>query len=282
MFHVEQPHLPLQTSLRDEIARKLTSRWLGRELHYHQDVDSTNQAAQELARLGAAEGTVVLAERQLWGRGRLGRSWHSPAGVGLYLSLVLRPALPANQVQLLTLAVAVAVIRAVAAHTSLSPEIKWPNDILISEKKVAGILTEAQAAAERIAHVVVGVGINVNHTRAELGPDLEGAATSLRLELGQPVERAGLAAKLFVEIETWYEQLKQGGSLEILKEWRRHASTLGRRVRVFLGGATVEGTALDLTHEGALLVQQGNGSLSVVRAGDVEHLRLVGGGKRGG
>jgi BirA family biotin operon repressor/biotin-[acetyl-CoA-carboxylase] ligase len=268
--------------LKEEILRRLTSRWLGRHIHYYQDVDSTNRAAQELARQGAAEGTAVLAERQLCGRGRQGRTWHSPAGVGLYSSLILRPALPPHQVQLLTLTVAVAVARAISAQTLLSPKIKWPNDILIGEKKVAGILTEAEATGERIAHVVAGVGINVNHTAAELGQPLEALATSLRLEVGRLVERSALAAQLFVELETWYERLRGRDPSGILDEWRRHAATLGRRVRVFLGQTTVEGTALDVTNEGALLVEQRNGSRTVVHAGDVEHLRLVGGGSGGG
>jgi len=268
--------------LKEEIFRKLTSRWLGRHIYYYQDLDSTNRVAQELARQGAAEGTAVVAERQLCGRGRQGRTWHSPAGVGLYSSLILRPALPPNQVQLLTLAVAVAVARSISAQTLLSPKIKWPNDILIREKKVAGILTEAEAVAERIAHVVVGVGINVNHTAAELGRPLEALATSLRLEVGRLVERSALAAKLLVELENWYERLKRGNSSLILDEWRRHAATLGRRVRVFLGQTTVEGTALDVTNEGALLVERRDGSRMVVHAGDLKHLRLVGGGSGGG
>jgi BirA family biotin operon repressor/biotin-[acetyl-CoA-carboxylase] ligase len=264
--------------LNEEIARKLTSHWLGKQLHYYQDLDSTNRMAQELARQGATEGTVVVAERQLSGRGRQGRAWHSPAGVGLYCSLILRPVLPPNRVQLLTLAVAVAVSRAISAQTLLSPKIKWPNDILIREKKVAGILTEAEAAAERIAHVVLGVGINVNHTAAELGPGLEGLATSLRLEEGHSVTRSGLAVQLFVEFEAWYERLKGRDSSAVLEEWRRHAATLGRRVRVLLGRTTVEGTALDVTNEGALVVEGNDGSRTMVHAGDVEHLRLVGGG----
>jgi BirA family biotin operon repressor/biotin-[acetyl-CoA-carboxylase] ligase len=267
--------------LKEEILTRLSSRWLGRHIHYYQDLDSTNRVAQELARQGAAEGTVVLAERQLSGRGRQGRTWHSPAGVGLYFSLILRPGLPPNQVQLLTLAVAVAVTRAISAQTLLSPKIKWPNDILIGEKKLAGILTEGEAATERIAHVVVGVGINVNHRAAELGRPLEALATSLRLEVGHLVERSALAAQLFVELEIWYERLKRRDSSGILDAWRRHTATLGRTVRVFLGQTTVEGTALDVTNEGALLVEQTDGSQTVVHAGDVEHLRLTGGGRGG-
>jgi BirA family transcriptional regulator, biotin operon repressor / biotin---[acetyl-CoA-carboxylase] ligase len=266
--------------LKEEILRTLTSRWLGRHICFYQDLDSTNRVAQELARQGAAEGTAVLAERQLSGRGRQGRVWYSPAGVGLYSSVILRAALPPNQIQLLTLAVVVA--RAISAQTLLSPRIKWPNDILIGGKRVAGILTEAEAAAERIAHVVVGVGINANHTAAELGQPLEALATSLRLEVGRLVERSTLAAQLFAELESWYERLKGSDSSSILDEWRQHAATLGRRVRVFLGQTTVEGTALDLTNEGALLVERQDGSRTVVHAGDVEHLRLVGGGSEGG
>jgi BirA family biotin operon repressor/biotin-[acetyl-CoA-carboxylase] ligase len=267
--------------LKEAILRRLTSQWLGRHIHYFQDLDSTNRVAQELARQGAAEGTAVLAERQLSGRGRQGRTWHSPAGVGLYHSVILRPALPPNQVQLLTLTVAVAVAQAISAQTGLSPKIKWPNDILIRERKVAGILTEAEAAAEQIAHVVIGVGINVNHTAADLGRSLEALATSLRLEVGRLVERSALAAQLFVELENWYERLQTGNCSLILDEWRRHAATLGRRVRVLLGQTTVEGTALDVTDEGALLLEQGDGSRTMVHAGDVEHLRLVDGGSGG-
>jgi BirA family biotin operon repressor/biotin-[acetyl-CoA-carboxylase] ligase len=267
--------------LKEEILGRLTGRWLGRHIHYFKELDSTNRVAEELARQGAAEGTAVLAERQLSGRGRQGRTWHSPSGVGLYSSLILRPVLPPNQVQLLTLAVAVAVVGAISAQTALSPKIKWPNDILIRGKKVAGILTEAEAEAEQIAHVVVGVGINVNHTAAELGRPLEALATSLRLEVGRLVERSALAAQLFVELENWYEWLKMGNSSLILDEWRRHAATLGRRVRVLLGQTTVEGTALDVTNEGALLVERKDGSRTMVHAGDVEHLRLVDGGSGG-
>jgi BirA family biotin operon repressor/biotin-[acetyl-CoA-carboxylase] ligase len=226
-----------------------------------------------------SEGTAVLAERQLSGRGRQGRMWHSPAGVGLYSFFLLRPALPPKQVQLLTLAVAVAVARTISAQTLLSPKIEWPNDILIGGKKVAGILTEAEADAERIAHVVVGMGINVSHTAADLGRPLEALATSLSLEVGHLVERSALAAQLFADIEIWYERLKGRDSSGILGEWRRHSATLGRRVRVFLGQTTVEGTALHVTNEGALLVEQRDGSRMVVHAGDVEDLRLVAGGR---
>jgi len=268
--------------LKEELLRRLTSRWLGRHVHFYQELDSTNRTAQELARQGAAEGTAILAERQLSGRGRQGRTWHSPPGVGLYCSVILRPALPPNQVQLLTLAVAVAVARAISAQTPLSPRIKWPNDILIGGKKAAGILTEAEAVAERIAHVIVGVGINVNHTAAELGQPLDAVATSLRLESGRLVERSALAAQLFIELETWYERLKGSDCSGILDEWRRHSATLGRRVRVFSGGTTVEGKALDVTDEGALLVEGNDGARTVVHAGDVEHLRLVGSGSGGG
>jgi BirA family biotin operon repressor/biotin-[acetyl-CoA-carboxylase] ligase len=268
--------------LKEEMLRTLASRWLGRHIHFYQDLDSTNRVAQELARQGAAEGTAVVAERQLSGRGRQGRAWHSPSGVGLYSSVILRPTLPPNQVQLLTLAVAVAVTRAISAQTLLSPKIKWPNDILIGEKKVAGILTETESVADRIVHVVVGVGINVNHTTAELGQPLEALATSLRLEVGRLVERSALAAQLFIELEIWYERLKGSDACGILDEWRRHAATLGQRVRVLLGQTTVEGTAVDVTNEGALLVERKDGFRTVVHAGDVEHLRLVGGGSGGG
>jgi len=128
---------------------------------------------------------------------------------------------------------------------------------------------------------VVGVGINVNHTAADLGRPLEALATSLRLEVGRLVERSALAAELFVELENWYERLKMGNSSPILDEWRGHAATLGRQVRVLLGQKTVEGTALEVNNEGALVVERRDGSRTVVHAGDVEHLRLTDGGSGG-
>jgi len=258
-----------------QMSKNLTTRWLGRTFHCYNEVDSTNATAMDLAQQDAPEGTVVLAEQQLRGRGRGDRSWHSPAGVGIYCSIVLRPELAPAKTMLLTLMTAVAIARAVALETNLSPRIKWPNDILINDKKVVGILLESKVGATEVEHAIIGFGINVNHTQADLPPKLLLVASSLFIELGEPVDRSKLITKILAEVEYLYEGLQQGDFAIILEEWRHFSATLGRRVRILQQGELTEGIAVDVTEEGALLVRVEQDSLITVHAGDIEHLRIV-------
>ena len=258
-----------------QISKNLTTRWLGRTVHFSPEVDSTNVTAMDLARQNAPEGTVVLTEQQLRGRGRGDRSWHSPPGVGIYCSIVLRPELSPTKTMLLTLMTAVAIAKAVALETNLSPRIKWPNDILINDKKVVGILLESKVGATEVEHAIIGFGINVNHTPADLPEELLLAASSLFIELGELVDRSKLLTKILTEIEYLYEGLQQGDVATILEEWRRFSSTLGRHVRILQRGKLKEGIAVDVTEEGALLVRVEQDSLITVHAGDIEHLRIV-------
>ena len=259
----------------EQISKSLTTRWLGRTVHFYKEVDSTNVTAMDLAQKDAPEGTVVLAEEQLHGRGRGDRSWHSPAGVGIYCSIVLRPELSLAKTMLLTLMTAVAIARAVALETDLSPRIKWPNDILINDKKIVGILLESKVGATGVEHAIIGFGINVNHTPADLPQELLLAASSLFIELGEPVDRSKLLTKILAEVEDLYERLQQGDLAIIHKEWRRFSATLGRHVRILQRGELTEGIAVDVTEEGALLVRVEHDSLITVHAGDIEHLRIV-------
>ena len=258
-----------------QISKSLTTRWLGRTFHFYNEVDSTNATAMDLAQQDAPEGTVVLAEQQLRGRGREDRSWHSPAGVGIYCSIILRPELSPAKTMLLTLMTAVAIARAVALETNLSPRIKWPNDILINDKKVVGILLESKVGATEVEHAIIGFGINVNHTQADLPQELLLAASSLFIELGEPVDRSKLLTKILAEVEYLYEGLQQGDLAMIIEEWRHFSATLGRRVRILQQGELTEGIAVDVTEEGALLVRVEQDSLITVHAGDIEHLRIV-------
>ena len=259
----------------EQISKSLTTRWLGRTFHFYNEVDSTNATAMDLAQQDAPEGTVVLAEQQLRGRGREDRSWHSPAGVGIYCSIVLRPELSPSKTMLLTLMTAVAIARAVALETDLSPRIKWPNDILINDKKVVGILLESKVGATGVEHAIIGFGINVNHTPADLPQELLLAASSLFIELGEPVDRSKLITKILAEVEYLYEGLQQGDLAIILEEWRYFSATLGRYVRILQQGELTEGIAVDVTEEGALLVRVEQDSLITVHAGDIEHLKIV-------
>jgi BirA family biotin operon repressor/biotin-[acetyl-CoA-carboxylase] ligase len=259
----------------EQISKSLTTKWLGRTVHFYPEVDSTNVTAMELAQEDAPEGTVVLADKQLHGRGRGDRSWHSPAGVGIYCSIVLRPELSPAKTMLLTLMTAVAIAKAVATETNLSPRIKWPNDILINDKKVVGILLESKVGASGVEHAIIGFGINVNHTPADLTQELWSTASSLFIEVGEPVDRRELIIKILTEVEYLYEGLQQGDVAIILEEWRHFSATLGRHVRILQQGELREGIAVDVTEEGALLVRVEQNSLITVHAGDIEHLRIV-------
>jgi BirA family biotin operon repressor/biotin-[acetyl-CoA-carboxylase] ligase len=229
----------------------------------------------ELAKQNAPEGTVVLAEQQLQGRGRNGRSWHSPSGVGIYCSVVMRPRLLPAMAQLMTLMSAVAVGKAIASKTPLTPRIKWPNDIRIGDKKIAGILLESMVVSAQLQHAVIGIGINVNHTLSDFARELRVAATSLRLELGQSVERKELVCQLFCELEDLYERVQQGQYTTILDQWRSLSDTLGRHVRViYSGDNSIEGLALDINEEGALLVRDRDGAIHPVHAGDIHHFKF--------
>jgi BirA family biotin operon repressor/biotin-[acetyl-CoA-carboxylase] ligase len=181
----------------------------------------------------------------------------------------------AAKAQLLTLMTGVAVAKAVSLMTGLSPQIKWPNDILVNAKKVAGVLLESKALATDMEHAVIGVGINVNHTPADLPELLLTGASSLRIELGKKVERSGLISQLFVEMEGLYEGLQREDSTVIIDQWRSLAATLGERVRVMQGDEPIQGTAVDITDEGALLLRTEGETLLVVHAGEVEHLRIA-------
>ena len=259
----------------EQISKSLTTKWLGRTVHFFPEVDSTNLTAMDLAQQNAPEGTVVLAEQQLHGRGRGDRSWYSPPEVGIYCSILLRPELSPAKTMLLTLMTAVAIAKAVARETNLSPRIKWPNDILINDKKVVGILLESKVGKTGVEHAIIGFGINVNHTPADLHQELLSTASSLFIELGEQVDRRKLIIKILAEVEYLYEGLQQGDATIILEEWRRFSATLGRHVRILQRGEEREGIAVDVTEEGALLVRVEQNSLITVHAGDIEHLRIV-------
>ena len=228
-------------------------------VEYHHRIDSTNARARELATDGASD-VAVLADEQTAGRGRLDRGWAGPAG-GVYLSLVLRPSLSPMEVPLLTLAAAVATARA-AREAGVDATIKWPNDVLVGGRKLAGILTEIEGEADRVSWAVVGIGVNANVDRDAL-PE---GATSVLAETG-PVER-----RCFVQrVLEAFDELR-GYPETILDAWREHAATLGRRVRVETSDGTVVGEAVDVDPPGTLLVETDDGIVSV-HAGDCEHLR---------
>lgn len=259
----------------EQIRDGLTTRWLGRTIHWYDAVESTNLLAIELAQQGEPEGTVVLADQQLSGRGRGSRSWHSPAGVGIYCSIVLRPKVAVGKAQLITLMAGVSIVKAIALQTGLSPRVKWPNDILINDKKVAGILLESRVSGEQIGYSVIGFGINVNNVSADLPKDIRVTASSLLMELKKPVDRSTLLIEIFSELEKLYHRFQREDFPVILEQWRQYSSTLGQRVRIWQKAKATEGIAVDLTEDGGLIVKLRGGKQIVIHAGDVEHLRIL-------
>jgi len=252
----------------------LRTRWLGqRFVHCFDVVGSTNREAHRLGQQGAPEGTVVIAEGQREGRGRLGRSWASPSGGGLYLSFILRPGCPPSGVALLTLVAGIAVASTVRAM-GFEPQLKWPNDVLIADRKVAGVLTEALFHQGRVDFVVVGVGINVNTELEAFPGEVRDRATSLRVSGGRPVSRLLLLQRLLRRQEQWYELFSAGALEKIIERWRRLDTTVGRVVEVILPQKRFVGVAEAVDDDGALLVRDKKGELVRVLAGDVVHCRV--------
>ena len=262
----------------EAVRARLTTRIIGANLSVHDEVDSTNRLLTDLAHRGAPDGTVVVAESQTAGRGRMGRHWVSPPGLNLYVSILLtRPQVTAALTWIPLLA-AVAVVRAIRDLTQLAARLKWPNDVLVvrngNGRKLAGILVEAiggSPAGTRL--VVVGIGVNVNMPLAAFPQDLRSIATSLLIETGRSVERAHLLASLLAELEVLYDQLCDQGPEGIAAAYRESCDTIGRRVRIeLMGSAPVEGTAEEIAPDGALRLRGADGKMLEIRAGDVVHL----------
>lgn len=252
----------------------LRTRWMGRTYRYLPSCGSSNDEAAALARAGARDGLLLVADHQSGGRGRLGRSWHSPPGENLYLSVVLRPALPPLAVPPLTLLAGAALAEAVAAVSGLAPRLKWPNDLQLDTpegpRKAAGILTEMATERAQVKQVILGVGVNVNV--AAFPPELAGLATSLHLAAGggdRRFDRGALLAAFLGALEPAYEQWLAAGPGEAIARWRSHAR-LGHRCRVVGGdGGAVEGIARDVDGEGALLVEDDGGRVHRIVAGEM-------------
>jgi BirA family biotin operon repressor/biotin-[acetyl-CoA-carboxylase] ligase len=250
-----------------ELAPHLTGGW--REIVWRGELDSTQRLAREQARAGAAEGTIVIAEAQTQGRGRLGRHWHSPPGVNLYCTLILRPARSPAAVPQLALVAGVAVADAIREITGHSAQIKWPNDVLLDGRKVAGILTEMEGELDRVAFVLVGIGVNVNLDPDGLPPELAGSATSLRAAAGTPVDRAAFTARLLAALEARYGRFLAGGFAAIRPAFESTAFLTGRAVRVSGPDAAAQGRVVGIDDDGALRLERADGAMLRVLSGEV-------------
>ncbi len=253
----------------DVIRKGLRARRIGQTLRVLAEVGSTNDVALEAGRRGEPEGLTVLADHQTAGRGRRGRRWASPPGVGLYMSVLLRPEQPPRRAPLLGLAAGLAVAEAIEELAGLTPRLKWPNDVVHGGRKVAGILPELETDGDTVSHVVLGIGLNLNQCAADFPPEAREAATSLRMESGGTCDRGLAGAAVLNALDRWYPRFCAAEFGAILAAYRGRSATLGQRVDVLSEATSWQGEALDLDPDGALLVRDAAGTLRRVLAADV-------------
>jgi BirA family transcriptional regulator, biotin operon repressor / biotin---[acetyl-CoA-carboxylase] ligase len=259
-------NLPLQVhQIQDGLA---TSR-LGHKIHYFSALDSTNSCARQLAEQGAEEGEIVIAESQNHGRGRLGRPWASPPYLNLYFSVVLRPKLPPMDAPQITLMAAVALADAVASFIPVVPVIKWPNDILVRGRKLAGVLTESSGDSTRIEFVILGIGVNLNYPCSLMPEAIRQRATSI-VELTQKnVSREAFVRRLIQDLDRCYGELEEGGFDPLATRWEARFGFRGKKVRVDMTDRVLIGRAKGIDRDGVLLLESEMGECQRVVAGDV-------------
>lgn len=248
-----------------EIQSGLKTKIFGRKIMHYETTETTMRPAFECGLKDEDEGVLIVSETQTKGKGRMGRSWVSPKSKGIYASLLLRPQFHPTDVAKLTLMSAVAIVEAVQKVAGVSAQIKWPNDVLVEGKKLAGILTEMDAEMERVKFVVVGFGINVN-TQESVLPE---GSVSLKQLTGQNVSRVQLLQEILWSLEIWYLSIKKNGFNSVLKRWKELTSTLGSKVKVVESGQSIVGTAEDIDDYGGLLIRLNSGKLIRRMSGDV-------------
>lgn len=253
--------------LPDELEYELEGGRFGRPLFTYGSVGSTNTVASRLADSGVPEGAVVTAEEQTQGRGRLGRTWHSPPGVGIWMSLILRPGIAPERAAGLSIVGGLAIAAALQPLTSSPIRIKWPNDVEIGGRKVAGVLCESAVEGAKVRHTVVGVGVNVNQSLDDLPLELRKIAVSLGAVTARAHRRVEIVAAILRAFESRYEAYLDGRSGDIMQEFRERSGLIGRSVRIAQSDRNYEGTVLDITNEGSLLMLTGSGPRTVT-AGD--------------
>lgn len=258
----------------DLLRRRLSSETIGRQIYLFGEVPSTNAVLRGLAKAGAREGTVVLAESQSAGRGRLGQEWFSPPGVNLYVSVLFRPAILPPAVPVFSFIASLALTDAIWTE-GVPAAIKWPNDVLVERRKVAGTLTECSTAGDRVEYVILGVGVNLNvqreALRAALG-EAAHAAISLREAAGREIDRNAFAATFLSLLERWLHVYVTRGPEAILTAWRDRDILVGRRVEIRAEEGTCAGRVLGVSRDGHLVVEETRGAAREVLGGEIRLL----------
>jgi len=256
-----------------EVRDCLRTSMIGGEIFHYEEIGSTNEEAAKLANMGGREGAVVLADRQRFGRGRLGRRWHSPQG-GLWFSVILRPKIEMGDAPKLTLIASVAIAKAIQEFLELNVDIKWPNDILIDGRKVCGILTEASSKDGELDYIILGVGINVDFEEKEFPLELRSKAVTLRNAYGKKIDISQFLCYCLRKIETYYIMFQDEGFDFILKEWKSLASIMGREIEIRRMKEKLSGTAIDVDKHGALILQLRDGTCHRILSGEILSIEL--------
>lgn len=256
-----------------EIHKKLQTRFIGKKIRYLENTPSTIWVGKQLCSDGDVEkmhGMVIIAEEQTGGIGRMGRAWVSPSG-GIWMTIVLKPHVPIDHIFMITMAGSIAVARAIRKEFNLGALIKWPNDIFIGNKKVAGLLLELSAEADVVHHSLLSIGIDVNVPITNFAPELQSQITSICAEVGHKVDRASFLARILKEFESRFLLLESGEYDSIIQEWKSISCTLENRVQIRTLKNSFEGEAVDIDEYGALIIRKANGKLERVIAGDCYH-----------
>lgn len=256
-----------------EVEDELNCQLIGQRVVSFPETDSTNVQARRLAEDGSLEGTVVIADRQSAGRGRLGRRWESPFGVNLYCSVILRPEIPVHQAPQLTFLSAVAVAETLNSICHLSAEVKWPNDILVNGAKISGLLNEMSAETERIHFVILGIGINLNMTADQFPEELNYPVTSALIETGKKIDRQKFLRTFLQYLDDYYSEFIQEGFIPIRRRWEKLCNIMNLQVEVDQGSGKFRGTVVGLDAEGALRLQLEDDQIKSILTGDVRLVR---------
>jgi BirA family biotin operon repressor/biotin-[acetyl-CoA-carboxylase] ligase len=244
-----------------------------KEIIVYEEVDSTNTVGYELLKKGFPSGTVIIADKQTKGKGRLGRKWISPPGKNLYMSFALKPNVPPKYATLITLTTAIACITAIRRYTEVPVLTKWPNDLLLDSKKVGGILTEMKIEEEKIKAAVVGIGININMTEKDIPEEIKEIATSLKIFKREEFPRPILAVEIIKEFDKWFQLLEKKDRKTIIDRWMSLSDTLGREVKIVLSDRELTALAEAIDEEGMLIVKLEDGTYKKISVGDVTLLR---------
>lgn len=239
----------------------------GKNIYFSEEIGSTNAKAFDLAKKGEEEGTIVIANKQTDGKGRLQRKWHSPTGKNLYLSIILKPQIETQKSFFLTYLASISLAEVLMNYTNTSPQIKWPNDILFNGKKISGILTEMKTEGNMLDFLVLGIGVNLNTDIKDLNPEIKDIATSLKILSKKETDRLEFTTKLLQSLKKWYDNFLNFGEEKIIKEYKKYFLSEGKMVSVSETG--LQGICMGLSERGAILIRDNNGDTHEVFAGDI-------------